>query len=243
MNNFTTTKLTVQIDTIHPNPFNPNVQDKTTFEKEKKSIKELGMLGSILVRESVIPGHYEILDGEHRWKAAKELDYTEMTIENIGKIPDSQMKFLTIHLNNLRGKDDMFKRAAILNELDSGQLEMLPWSSEEIENEKKLINFDFAQYEKNSELPTRDPGMLVVLPFNSDESYVWLKVKETLVEKGYITTDNAKKKQDIQLVMWLSKAFLGITLGSNPTDTKFDIQISPEAEVILANERVQTDIG
>lgn len=215
MNNFTTIKLEVPIDDIHPNPFNPNVMDKATFAKEKKSIEELGMLGSILVREHIVPGHYEILDGEHRWKVLKELNYTIVPVENIGKIPDSQMKFLTIHLNNLRGKDDVFKRAAILKELSDGQLELLPWSAEEIENEMKLVSFDFAQYDKESDLPERTPGMLVVLPLNASESIVWNKAKEELVKRNLIGVDNSKKKQDIQFVMWMIRATLGITIGSN----------------------------
>lgn len=224
MNNFSTEKIKVQIDSIHPNPYNPNFQDKATFEKEKKSIQELGMLGSILVRNHAVEGHYEILDGEHRWKAAKELGFTEMTVENIGNIPDGQMKFLTIHLNNLRGKDDVFKRAAILKELEQGQLEMLPWTEEEIENEKKLISFDFSQYDKDSSLPERTPGLLVVLPFNEEESQAWLKAKELLVTRNKITTDNSKKKQDIQLVMYLIKNMLDIYLGGRYEDKIHDFE-------------------
>jgi len=239
MNKFNTAKKQVQIDEIMPNPWNPNVQDKATFEKEKKSIQELGMLGSILVRDYF--GKYQILDGEHRWKAAKELGYTEMTVETMGEISDQQAKFLTIHLNNLRGKDDVFKRAAILKELEQGQLEMLPWSQEEIENEKQLITFDFAQYNKESDLPKRSPGMLVVLPFNEDESLVWLEMKKTLVEKGFIGTDNTKKKADIQTIMWLAKNFLGITIGSNGGDT-MDIPVAPETKAELEANTVATDI-
>jgi len=238
MNNFTTQKKVVQIDEIIPNPYNPNVQDKATFQKEIKSIQELGMLGSILVRDYF--GKYQILDGEHRWKAAKELGYTEMTVETIGEISDQKAKFLTIHLNNLRGKDDVFKRAQILKELDEGQLELLPFSAEEIENEKQLITFDFAQYSKESDLPKRSPGMLVVLPFNEEESLVWLKVKEVLVEKGFIGTDNTKKKQDIQTIMWLAKNILGVTLGSSGGQEVFEVPVSPDMDAKLQAEAVAT---
>lgn len=223
MNNFATEKKTVPIDSVMPNPFNPNFMDKATFAKEKASIKELGMLGSIIVRRHIVPEHYEILDGEHRWKAAKELGYTEMTVEVITRdVPDQEMKLLTILLNNLRGKDDIFKRAAILKELSEGQTQLLPWSAEEVENEKKLVSFNFDQYNAESDLPERTPGMLIVLPLNAEESEVWQAAKAELVSRKLITTDDAQKKQSIQMVMWMINMTLGITGRLAPVETPAD---------------------
>ena len=44
INDFKTEKLTVDIDKIMPNPWNPNIQEKAIFEKQKKSIDELGFI-------------------------------------------------------------------------------------------------------------------------------------------------------------------------------------------------------
>lgn len=223
MNNFATEKKKVPINNVFPNPFNPNFMDKATFEKEKKSIQELGMLGSIIVRRHIVPEHYEILDGEHRWKSCKELGYTEITIEVITKdVSDQEMKLLTILLNNLRGRDDIFKRAAILKELNEGQIQLLPWSTEEIENEKKLVSFDFDQYNAESDLPERTPGMLIVLPLNAEESEVWQAAKAELLSRKLITLENAKKQQDIQCVMYMIKCTLGITGRLAPVETPAD---------------------
>lgn len=241
MNNYVTTKIVVPIDSVQPNTVNPNVMSKSTFEKLKKNFQEKGFYGSVIVREHIVEGYYEILDGEHRWKAAKELGWTEIPVENAGKISDDELKFHTINFNNARGKDDVFKLAEIMSELDEGQQQLLPWTADEIEHTTKLIEFDFSQYNKESELPERTPGMLVVLPFNAEESQVWLKVKETLVEKGFIGTDNSKKKQDIQIVMWLAKNILGITLGSNDTSDVIQFEATPEAEATIAAESVNTD--
>lgn len=213
MNNFVTKKIEVSIHNIKPNPFNPNFMDAPTFRKEVESIKQLGMIGSIIVRDHIVPGYYEILDGEHRWKAAVELGYTLMQVETIGQIPDSMMKFLTVHLNNLHGKDDIFKRAAILKDLDAGQTQLLPFTTEEIDNEKKLISFDFSQYEREAELPERKFAMVVVLPLNVDEAKVWQAAKDELVARKLITVDNSKKKQDIQAIMKMIEFTLGLTIG------------------------------
>lgn len=226
MDNFKTTKLEVEIDQIRPNPWNPNVQDKKMFEKEKKSITELGFLGSILVRDHIIPGYYEILDGEHRWKAAKELGYTKMQIETIGKILDDEAKLLTILINNLRGKDDVFKRAKILEALEEGQLSLLPFTEEEIENEKRFVQFDFSQYDKASEDDSESNqfGKVIVLQFSQEEGAVWQLAKEELTKRGIVNEKN-KKKQDVQMAMKLIQNFLGLAVEMSKDKTKVNIQM------------------
>lgn len=217
MNNFTTEKKIVSIDDVLPNPWNPNFMDKAMFDKAKTSVTELGMLGSILVREYI--GRYQIMDGEHRWKVAKELGWTEIPVEVIkGDVTDEMAKFLTIHINNLHGKDDVFKRAEILQQLNEGQLQLLPFTDEQIANEKKFVQFDFAQFDVESEAKERKFGMVVVLPMTSEEGQVWLQAKEILVERGKIDKDNSKKRQDIQLVMYLLENMLNIHLGGSPDE-------------------------
>lgn len=218
MNNFKTEKKRVKIDLVVPNPWNPNVQSKEIFEKEKKSIKELGLLGSILVRErpaaegsSIMV--YEILDGEHRWKACKELGYTEITVENIGKISDSETKMLTVLLNNLRGKDDIFKRAKIFEALDSGQLELLPFSKQEIENEKELVKFDFSIYEKEEEFEERQEVNLITLKVTNKEKELWEKAVKVAKEKKGIN--------EIKLFMEWVKYFLTLAVGADKDGDKY----------------------
>lgn len=215
MNNFRTTKLEVDIDQIQPNPWNPNQMDSKTFEKEKKSITELGFLGSVLVREHNVKGYYQILDGEHRWKALKELGYTKVTIENIGEISDEEAKLLTVLINNLRGKDDVFKRAKILEALQEGQLSLLPMTAEEIEHEKRFVEFDFSKFEKEAEEKetSKFPTKVVSLLFTDEtEEAVWNKAKEEMMKRDMIKSKN-KKKQDVEMVMILIKSFLKLAIG------------------------------
>lgn len=183
MNNFKTTKKIVPIDHVTPNPWNPNVQSDIIFRKEVESIKELGMLGSILVRDSA--GQYEILDGEHRWKACKELGYTEIAVETLGEIPDEEAKLLTILLNNLRGKDDILKRAAILDQLSQGQLQLLPFTEQEIEHTKSLLNFDFSQYDKEEEIPDKPKIKTLMFALDEDQEKLWEMTREWGAKDGW----------------------------------------------------------
>jgi ParB-like chromosome segregation protein Spo0J len=118
------------------------------FKKEIESIKRFGFIDATLVRE-VEPGVYEIVDGEHRWKAAKELGYTRLVIDNLGKIEDAIAKVLTLVMNNTRGKDDVLKRAQLLAQIRAGQqslFEILPFDVKQIEEELKLLDYDFDRF-------------------------------------------------------------------------------------------------
>ena len=144
MNNFTTEKKKVNIVEVFPNAWNPNLQTDVMFKAEMDSISKHGFIDPILVREK--DGIYEIIDGEHRWKACMELQYTEIIVESLGQIDDITAKTLTIEMNNLRGKDDILKRAQLLKEIMSGQGSLFSMSQKDIEEEMKLLDFDFSQF-------------------------------------------------------------------------------------------------
>ena len=93
----------IAVEDIHPNLWNPNRQDAFIYEKELASIRNFGFVLPIVVRGSRRAG-WEIVDGEHRWRAAKELGYTELPCWSLGPIPDDTAKQLTIVLNETRGQ-------------------------------------------------------------------------------------------------------------------------------------------
>jgi len=208
MNNFKTTKIVVPIDRVIANQWNPNFQSQEMFAKGVQSVKELGMLGSILVRETA--GVYEILDGEHRWRYCKELHYTEIPVENIGEIDDKEAQLLTILLNNLRGKDDIEKRAKIYEELSAGQLSLLPFSSEEIENEKRLFSFDFSRYENKETLPDRKMTRTFMVALTEEEYIVVQKAIE-IAKADY-------RQSSLQWLMEQVRHYLQLHLGGNVDD-------------------------
>ncbi len=189
MTKLQTEKKIVDIDSIVANPWNPNVMTDSIFQKMKLTIEDKGLFGSIIVRP--FAGCYQILDGQHRWKACKELGYKELPVEcSVTEISDSDTKFWTIYFNNTKGKDDIEKRSQIFEALDAGQSQLLPFTEDEIKNEKELFKFDFSQYE------TKDPGIsedvfvqILSLKFSHDE---WKVVQDGITHaKG----ENQNEKQ------------------------------------------------
>jgi hypothetical protein len=98
----------VPIDALVPNEWNPNKMDERTYEAERESIREHGFIDPCLVRtHPTQDGKHEIIDGEHRWKAARDEGYVEVIIDSLGSIPDVAAKRLTIIFNETRGDADI----------------------------------------------------------------------------------------------------------------------------------------
>lgn len=153
MDNFTTKTLTVDLAVVRPNPWNPRKQNDFMYRKLVDSIKQNGFIGAAIVRE--VEGGYEIINGEHRWTACKELGYKQIKVESLGTIDDGLAKLLTISLNNLEGEDDPIERGKLMLDIKTNSpslLELLPFEMSQIESEIGLVNFDpEASYKDNTD--------------------------------------------------------------------------------------------
>jgi ParB-like chromosome segregation protein Spo0J len=134
------------------------------YQKELASLRRFGLVAPLIVRQlppgTPPPGkgrsprtttttRYELIDGEHRWKGAKELGYTEVPVWDLGIIPDSVAKQLTIVLNETRGSPDPALLGELLmnlleTELPQDLLEVLPFPEERFTELTKLAEFDWS---------------------------------------------------------------------------------------------------
>lgn len=106
----------VAVEDLVPNPWNPNHMDSFMFDKAIASIKTFGFIDPIIVRPGAAD-KYQIIDGEHRWKAAQQMGLTKVPIWDIGPIDDDAAKQLTIVLNETRGQVDESKLSDLLKDL------------------------------------------------------------------------------------------------------------------------------
>ena len=138
----------VSIESLSANIWNPNIQTDFIFDKELTSIKNHGFIDPILVREK--EGRLEIIDGEHRYKAAKTLGIKKVSINNLGKISDENAKQLTILMNEVRGKADKTKMGELLKDLQTSLpfedlVLNLPYSDIEIQSMIGQVSLDWDQ--------------------------------------------------------------------------------------------------
>lgn len=70
----------VPTSSIEPNPNQPRVHfDEESLSDLAKSIKEIGVLQPLLVRE-LSPGKYQLIAGERRWRAAQRAKLAEVPV-------------------------------------------------------------------------------------------------------------------------------------------------------------------
>lgn len=66
----------VNIEDLEPNSYNPNMHDIDSFNKLLKSIAVFGFTQPIVVHKDTM----QIIDGEHRWRAASIIGYKEVPV-------------------------------------------------------------------------------------------------------------------------------------------------------------------
>ena len=103
--------INVPITSISPNPNQP----RKTFDEESlnelaKSIKEQGIIQPLIVEE-IVPGHYSIVAGERRFKAAQiaKLDTVPVIIKTLTEIQRIQMSLIeNIQRENLNPIEEAY---------------------------------------------------------------------------------------------------------------------------------------
>lgn len=102
----------VPTDSIRPNTYNPNRQDADTLELLKRSITEDGFTQPVVVHGS----SKQIVDGEHRWRAARDLGMTQIPVVFVD-MSDEQMRIATLRHNRARGTEDIDLSIDVLRDL------------------------------------------------------------------------------------------------------------------------------
>jgi len=123
----------------------------------KESVARFGMVQPVIVR-CLVPSdlkvdekgefeHYEIIDGEHRWRAAVEMGFEEIDVWDLEGCDDATAKALTLALNELRGKPEDRRLAALVSDLIGNHdytsdllLSILPWGKPRIDDLLSLLD-------------------------------------------------------------------------------------------------------
>ncbi len=117
---------------LKPNAYNPNRQSQTDFELLLRSMEEDGFTQPIVA----LPDN-TIVDGEHRWRAARELGFTEVPVVHVDMTPE-QMRIATLRHNRARGSEDVELSAQVLRDLQ--QLGALDWAQDSLMLDDAEIN-------------------------------------------------------------------------------------------------------
>jgi len=116
----------VPIDSIRPNSYNPNRMSEHNFELLLRSMEEDGFTMAI-----VVLADSTIVDGEHRWRAAHKLGYTQVPVARFPEGVDiTQAKLATLRHNRAHGEEDIEIVSDMLRDLQA--LGELGWAQDSL---------------------------------------------------------------------------------------------------------------
>lgn len=110
----------VDIDDIRPNPHNPNSMTDEKFSYLAENIEEKGFDVPIIVVEDPDDDsdtQYMIIDGEHRWKAAKHLGYDSVPVIIKQSLTEEDYMTETVRRNTIVGTLEEDKVERIIDKL------------------------------------------------------------------------------------------------------------------------------
>lgn len=101
-------------ESLFPNAYNPNRQSEEEFELLLASMSEDGFTQPVLVQRTT----REIIDGEHRWRAAVRLGLKEIPVV-FTDMTEAQQRIATLRHNRARGSEDIELTIQLLKDLQS----------------------------------------------------------------------------------------------------------------------------
>jgi len=102
----------IPVKALKPNSWNPNVMDDSMLTSLMYGIRTDGFMGAVLVQK----GTNVIIDGEHRWIAARKLGMKKVPVIYLA-VSDVKAKELTISLNSKRGYFDDAKLETLVQDI------------------------------------------------------------------------------------------------------------------------------
>jgi len=159
--NFQNLKI-IEINKLCPAAWNYKTDNDELKEKLKNNIKQDGQIENVIIRE-LETGFYEVVNGNHRLLAMKELGFEQMICYNCGKISDAKAKLIAIKTNETKFEADHIKLAEVIislkDEFTLDQIEeVTPFDKESLENFDKLLSFNWDELDskKKIEVDTED---------------------------------------------------------------------------------------
>ena len=185
---------TIGIENLVKASWNYKKEDDYKKDRLKANIKKNGQIENILVR-LLDTGFYEVVNGNHRYDALKELGTAKVVVYDLGKITESQAVRIAIETNETKFDSDEIVMSKLIIDLekDFGKddlLETLPYTEDELNDILDLGNFNWEDFDKEpAEYDENDLKTIkVVVP--NDTYNMWLDWKKKVKEIGDYETDS-----------------------------------------------------
>jgi hypothetical protein len=133
----------IPIEKIQPNKINPNRMPDKTFKKLQMSLRKFGMMMPIVVRR-LENDKYEIIDGEWRYRASKEIGASDIQAKIIDATEDEVAKLILA--TTIKGKHNLYETLDIVDKLkateDSDTLNACNLDKDKVQRRTKYSGSD-----------------------------------------------------------------------------------------------------
>lgn len=139
--------IELPVSALRPAPWNPNAMDPAMAARLKTSIARFGLVENLVVRPKA-DGTFEVLSGNQRLTAVKNLRFTEAPCV-VADLADADAMLLAQALNQIEGEDDQGRRAELMRRVltslsEDEVIAVLPESVESLRSLTSLGQDDLA---------------------------------------------------------------------------------------------------
>jgi len=172
-------KLT-KIDRIYPNKWNPKDKDTEEFRMIVRGIEKKGLQAPIFCRTVKGVDGYEIVDGEQRWRACKQLNFASVFVYDMGEISDQEAQEMTLWFEHKVPFNEI-TLAHLLKDMVSLPDLTVPFTDVQLENYKEMAEFNWQNYQ-DGDLELQDTDSVKSQHFNvTDEQLARIQL---IAEEG-----------------------------------------------------------
>ncbi len=199
--------------------WNYKEQDLSLSRKLVENIRRNGQLENIIVRQ-LPTGYFEVVNGNHRLVAFRELNFETVIVYDCGEISLVEAHRLAVETNETRFATDQFKLAQRMTELEvrfgSERLaETMPYSLEQIQGFKRLVDFDWDAFEQQQKERTsnEDRSKRLKIPLSDSTYELWEQWLETARGLGSVNDATASVDR-VRAFEWAILAALSVPYQS-----------------------------
>lgn len=142
----------ISVDKLVKADWNYKADNEEMKLKLKANISRNGLIMNLNVRE-IGGGKYEVIDGNHRLEAVRELGLPNVMACNHGKMSTKRAKRLAVEINETLFEAGQMGLGEIVVDLTKhfgvdDLIETLPFSKSEVENFQEMVGFDWEKSNK-----------------------------------------------------------------------------------------------
>lgn len=147
----------IEISSVVAADWNYKEEDAELQKVLESQMRRNGQIENIIVRK-IGNGMWEAVNGNHRLRAFRNLGYETALCYDLGEVSLDEAKRVAIETGETRFQSDKLKLAQLLSELteefSSKDLSVtMPYSEQEIDNTKQILNFDWTDKSKRMRCP------------------------------------------------------------------------------------------